>query len=58
MGVSREAQWKRAQIKGACNILSQQLLKSMGWAGPVVHLPQSLDPQGLSLRDLFTRKRE
>jgi hypothetical protein len=32
MGVSREAQWKRAKIKGAFNILAQQLVKSMGSA--------------------------
>lgn len=56
MGVSREAQWKRAKIKGALNILAQQLVKSMGGAVPVRRLPRSVDQHGLSLRDLFTRK--
>ena len=58
MGASREAQWKREKIKGACNILAQQLVKSMDWAVPVGHLPRSVDQHGLSLLDLVARERK
>jgi len=56
MGVSREAQWKRAKIKGACNILAQQFVKSMGWAScspSAVARSTGSEPA----RSLYTKKR-